>query len=193
MSAQAQSFLSDPTVWVSVSYGALTWAPSELEAHQRDNIAYNLSVSWVLGDWMLKSGLQVSDYWGLFGNSPSPPSSDMPAGSLNPVTYQSLYLTVGRWGASEWFMAGASVGPALTVGKQVRRMECLDGAVCVAGAVEIEEVPYLNLGLAGSVQGFVRLDGRVWIGAETMAIVNPSSSHLATRLAIRVDLLRPGR
>ena len=109
------------------------------------------------------------------------------------MTYQSLYLTVGRWGASEWFMAGASVGPALTVGKQVRRMECLDGAVCVAGAVEIEEVPYLNLGLAGSVQGFVRLDGRVWIGAETMAIVNPSSSHLATRLAIRVDLLRPGR
>lgn len=141
---------------------------------------------------MVKSGVQVSDHWGLFDDSPSSPPSDMPVGSSSPVTYRSLYVTVGRRAASEWFMAGASAGPAVTWGTRVQHRECPAGRVC-ATVIEIEEASYLNLGLAGSVQGFVRLGGRVWLGGETMAILSPSSSHLAQRLALRVDLLRPDR
>jgi hypothetical protein len=70
---------------------------------------------------------------------------------------------------------------------------CVDGAEVCPAILILENDRYLNLGLAGSVQGFVRLDGRLWVGAETMAVVNTSSTHLATRLALRVDLLRPDR
>ena len=90
-------------------------------------------------------------------------------------------------------MAGAAVGPALTWGTRVRTLpdECYDNFCTLAGRYETER--YLNPGLAGSVQGFVRLDGRVWVGGETMLVANVSSTYLATRFALRVDLLRPDR
>lgn len=198
--AQLRSF-EDPAVWVTTSFGAVPWTSAALASTDRDNVVTSLGLSVASPRWMVQAGAQISsavetefDLAGIL-DPISAPGNDREA----PVTYRTVYAVAGPWTTSEWFMAGAAVGPSLTWGTRVRDASpCLDrenlgeGFFCTPILV-LERERYLNLGLAGSVQGFVRLDGRVWLGGETMLVANLSSTHLATRIAVRVDLLRPNR
>jgi hypothetical protein len=193
--ASAQSLLVDPTVWVSVSTGMFTWAPTDLNVGERDNVIHDFSVSVASPRWRVQSGAQISGYVNPLGGGRIPFSTrEVVENEGSPVSYRTLYAIGGPWTTSRWFMAGAAVGPALTWGTRLRPepSPCHDATYCTLQLTSKSEL-YLNLGLVGSVQGFVRLDGRLWIGGETMAVVNRSSSHLATRFAVRVDLLRPDR
>lgn len=197
--AQLRSF-EDPALWVTTSFGAVPWTSAALSSVDRDNVVTSLGVSVASPRWMVQAGAQISgavetefDLAGIL-DPISAPGNDREA----PVTYRTAYAIAGPWTTSEWFMAGAAVGPALTWGTRVRDASpCLgfeggEGEFCEAILI-LERERYLNLGLAGSLQGFVRLDGRVWLGGETMLVANLSSTHLATRVALRVDLLRPDR
>lgn len=199
--AQAQLRASDaPNVWATTSFGAVPWTSAALRSTDRDNVVTSLAVTVASPRWMAQAGAQISgsvetefDLAGIL-DPISAPGNDREA----PVTYRTVYAVAGPWTTSEWFMAGAAVGPALTWGMRVRDASpCLgfeggEGEFCEAILV-FERERYLNLGLAGSIQGFVRLDGRVWLGGETMLVANRSSTHLATRVALRIDLLRPDR
>ncbi len=194
--ALAQSPFADPTVWVSASSGFVAWAPSAFEFGERDNVVSSFSVAAMSPRWLAQGGLQVSDYFNpVFPVDPFVSLS----GSREregPTTYRSLYAVAGPHASSRWFMGGIAAGPALTWGTRAATVPvCPPGVeTCVwAGPLLLESERYLNPGLAGSVQGFVRLDGRVWLGGETMLVANAASTHLTTRLALRVDLLRPGR
>ncbi|MDX1531119.1 MAG: hypothetical protein R3362_06300, partial [Rhodothermales bacterium] len=133
-------------------------------------------------EWMVQGGAQVSNQFN--------PIFDWDEDER--ATYRSVYAAAGPWTSSPWFMAGAVAGPAVTWGTHGDRPGTCGGGTCDGGGHYGEE-PYLSLGLVGGVQGFVRLDGRVWLGGETMVVASPSNSHLASRIAVRVDLLRPGR
>lgn len=175
--AQFRPF-ADPTLWASASFGGIMWAQG-VDLDDRDNIISNFSVTVASPRWMVQGGTQISGNFELFETD------------RDFATFRSAYAVGGPWTASGWFMAGAAVGPAVTWGIRERRLP----AWCDVMLCERDEryERYLNLGLAGSVQGFARLDGRVWVGGETMVVLNPSSSHLASRAVIRVDLLRPDR
>lgn len=189
--------LDDSAVWVSSSAGFLPWTTSDLDAGERDNIITNLSVSAASPQWMAQAGAQISGHVNpLFDADPFPSLSG--DADRMPITYRTLYAVAGPWTQSRWFMAGAAIGPALSWGTLVRAFRpspCPPGdELCMyVPFPRYETERYLNPGLAGSVQGFVRLDGRVWVGGETMLVANTSSTHLATRFALRVDLLRPSR
>ncbi len=190
----AQSPFPEPTVWVSASSGLFSWAPPALG--DRDNVVHNVSVGAASGRWMAQGGLQISGSASpfskralLFDDLFSGERGDEVDGA--PVSYRSLYAVGGPRAASRWFTASVAAGPAATWGTRQRNASTCEGVCSLILILENER--YLNLGLASSVQGFVRLDGRLWVGGETMLVANPSSTHLATRLALRVDLLRPGR
>ena len=193
--AQLRAF-DNPTVWVSTSLGFFPWTTSDLDVGERDNIITDLSVGVASSRWMVQGGAQVSGYI-------EPVEIDLfpsLSGDVDrmPVTYRTAYAIAGPLAKSTWFMAGAAVGPALSWGKLVREIQpppCPPAEeLCMyVPFSRYETERYLNPGLAGSVQGFVRLDGRVWLGGETMLVANASSTHLATRFVLRVDLLRPDR
>ena len=212
---QAQSFLtnefSDPTVWVSTSSGMI-WVPAS--SYRQDVLAHDFSASMASSRWVLHGGVQVSDQLELnldfsgmsFGRAAPVPDPEpevaargsvaresLEYGPYEVLTYRTVYAMGGPFATSRWFMAGAAAGPAITWGTRERevRAPCPPGNYCTSRSRERDG--YINPGLAGSAQGFVRLDGRVWLGGETMAVVNLSSTHIATRLALRVDLLRPDR
>ena len=194
--AQLRAF-DNPAVWLSTSFGFFPWTSSDLNVGERDNFIADISVGVASPKWMVQGGAQVSGYFDpVFAGSPLPSLSG--DADRMPITYRTAYAVAGPWTKSQWFMAGAAVGPALTWGtlvREIRSPPCPpDAELCLYTPFsEYETERYLNPGLAGSVQGFVRLDGRLWIGGETMLVANTSSTHLATRFALRVDLLRPER
>lgn len=162
--ARAQpSPFADPGVWTTLSIGGITWA-QDVAPENRDNLMKSLSVNVAWSRWMAQGGIQSSRRLDFFE-----------WGEREWATFRSVYAVAGPWTQSTWFMGGLAVGPVLTWG------------------VDESADSYFRPGLVGSVQGFARLDGRVWLGGETMAVLSPSSSHLASRLAIRIDLIRPDR
>lgn len=195
--AQLRAF-ADPTVSISAGSGFFSWTPASAHASMRDNVVYNVSVSAASSNWMIQGGAQLSDDAHL-NVVDIPRTGYSPDGARDlAVTYRTLYAIGGPSMESEWVTAGAAIGPAVTWGTRLSEVLSPPCPPEVEDCVRTLELRfdsdrYLSLGLAGSLQGFVRLDGRLWIGAETMAIVNPSSTHLAQRLALRVDLLRPDR
>lgn len=214
MVARAQQPFADPTVWVSSSGGLILWSPAPEGTQNRSEVLTSaLGVSIASPRWMAQAGLQVSHKVGIhldfsrgfnFEGLARPSgrltdglafvAADDEARPFEPVTFRTVYAMGGPWVGSRWFMAGAAVGPAVTWGTRERYappVPAEEGGWVSYGAYEDDG--YLNPGLAGSLQGFVRLDGRVWVGGETMAVVNAASTHLATRLALRVDLRRPDR
>ena len=194
--AQLRAF-DDPTLWASASVGFYSWT-ADASSFNDDNITGNLSVSVASPRWMLQGGFQLVRSFELGGPIDPIPALSSGSGGDDP-SYHAIYAIGGPWTASEWFMAGIAVGPALTWGTRVREIpspSCPPGdEFCIIDLPFLpgEREGYLSPGLAGSVQGFVRLDGRVWLGGETMLVANASSTHLAPRFAVRVDLLRPDR
>ena len=199
-----------PALWASAS-GGVTWAPPDVE-RARDPLATGLSLTAASGRWMVQTGVQVShaveigiDLSGAFdfyavapgelavGPAPRANGRTPEARPVEAVSFRTLYVLGGPWTASRWFMGGVAAGPALSWGRGDRFVPpTCTGDICTAYGGYREE-GYVSPGLAASVQGFVRLDGRVWVGGETMAVANAAGPHVATRLALRVDLLRPGR
>ncbi len=188
---RAQSPLADPGVWVTLSTGRLVWAPQPAYfTESPDNLVSDLNVTAASRRWMARAGVQVSDYFPEGFPLPFPFGEPQREGA---ATYRTVYALGGPLAQSKWFMGGVAAGPAVTWGSRLRPVDTCGGASVCPAILIGERESYLDLGLAGSVQGFVRLGGRVWLGGETMAVVNPSSTHLATRVALRVDLLRPRR
>jgi hypothetical protein len=203
------ALFDDPTVWVAANSGVLVWTPGPYSP-STDYFAHGFSLHAASPSWAVHAGYLESEPfrldlsgWSLDLYSRTEPLATASAtpvygepevGPYETLTYRALHAVAGPQWQGRGLYGAMAAGPALSWGTRARNEDypCLSDCPYLGFTRYTRpEDGYLSAGLAGRIEGGVRLIGRVWLGGETTVFLGKTGTHAATGVTFRVDLLRP--